>query len=70
MKFFGFIGFVEFLGFIELLGLKKNTTEPRNPKNSTNRNPLKFFPRVYRMLIYYMECLKESSSDATTGSQG
>jgi hypothetical protein len=32
MKFLGLIGFVEFLGYIELLELKKNTTDPRNPK--------------------------------------
>jgi hypothetical protein len=69
MKVHGLIGLVEFLGFIELLELKKNTTDPRNPKNSIDRNPLNFFPGVYRMLIDNTECLKERSSDATAGGQ-
>jgi len=38
MKLLGFIGLFEFIGFAGFLELKKNTTDPRNPSNSINKN--------------------------------
>jgi hypothetical protein len=36
--FIGFVGLFEFIGFAGLLELKKNTTDPTNPRNSINKN--------------------------------